>query len=178
MAPEQASGRIDRIAPATDVFALAVILLEMWTGTAFPEAETPWWMIVMRGDGAVRAKLDAVASSVPLAIRDVIARGLAGEPASRPRDAAELALALGAATASSVGRSEVFGPTVAAVPLAPGSPAYDAIDPRGPTLAAAAHPVAGREEAGAPSMLRTFAVAAGFLVALLLLYAVLVLIGK
>jgi eukaryotic-like serine/threonine-protein kinase len=88
MAPEQRLGR--RAGSHTDVYSLAVVLHEMLTGHA-----------------------RAIDPGLPAAVAEVLARGLAAEPARRPAGAgvlvSALAVALGA-TPPSAGPRRRFGP--------------------------------------------------------------------
>jgi eukaryotic-like serine/threonine-protein kinase len=89
MAPEQAAGRHDVDARA-DVYALAVLAYEMLTGEIplpglAESPRLPW------RQPAAYAKLP---SDVPRRVREAIAKGLAADPASRLRTAAEFHRAL------------------------------------------------------------------------------------
>ncbi|WP_437498380.1 protein kinase domain-containing protein [Sorangium sp. So ce1099] len=101
MAPEQAVGAQSEIAPATDVFGLGVILVEMLSLCPYPSRELgsnePWWALVMRDDGAVLSKVTALRAHVPTAIWNVIVAALRREPINRYNVAGSMRRALRAA---------------------------------------------------------------------------------
>ncbi|MBU1985545.1 protein kinase, partial [bacterium] len=85
MAPEQAGG--GEITPATDVFAVGLILFEMLTGRRVHEGAT----MAETFQNVVKyqpPKLDACGDLVPEAVRPVLAAMLERSPAKRPRSAA------------------------------------------------------------------------------------------
>jgi serine/threonine-protein kinase len=90
MAPEQGLGRASAICPATDVFALAVILLELVTGQATVGDEDPWWAWVLRHEGQTRARLDQLRDDVPPPVWEVVERALRYDVQARPADADQL----------------------------------------------------------------------------------------
>ncbi|HTN87490.1 MAG TPA: protein kinase, partial [Sorangium sp.] len=87
MAPEQAVGAQSQIAPATDVFALGVILAEMLSLCPYPSRELgvnePWWALIMRDEGIARSRLASLCGHVPAAVRDVVITALRREPIKR-----------------------------------------------------------------------------------------------
>lgn len=89
MPPEQVQGK--ELGPATDVFAIAVLLMEAWTGTAPFRRATP-----EECDEAMRAPhprpSDFDTHLAPL--DDTISRAMRLDPAERQQDAAEVGRAL------------------------------------------------------------------------------------
>lgn len=90
MAPEQALGRVDDIVPSTDVFVLAVLLIEMLTLPNKATAQSPWWPLAEQGAHHLRRRLRALRLPVPDAMLDVLAASLDAEPSRRPRNAGTL----------------------------------------------------------------------------------------
>ncbi|WP_322487789.1 protein kinase domain-containing protein [Chloroflexus sp.] len=92
MSPEQAQG-LPNVGPATDIYALGVMLYELLTG-AFPfKAETPMAMLAARLVHAPIPPRD-VRGDLPPAVEDVIMRALARKPEARFASAAEMVVAL------------------------------------------------------------------------------------
>ena len=83
MAPEQALGRSGGISPATDVFALGVLLVEMLTLRATPRGDDPWWGVVLRDPSAANLIPTELRSDVPEGVWGVAAQCLAAEPSAR-----------------------------------------------------------------------------------------------
>ncbi len=83
MSPEQASGAIDRLSPASDVFALGGILFAILSGRA-PE------------DGVDVLRVLGAQPRVPAALAEICARAMASAPEDRFADASALAAAIGA----------------------------------------------------------------------------------
>ncbi|MBI5515990.1 MAG: SUMF1/EgtB/PvdO family nonheme iron enzyme [Deltaproteobacteria bacterium] len=112
MAPEQATGLVDAIGPQTDVFALAVLLVELLTGERAPlGGAEPWWALSLRAEETVRSRLAALPGDVPGAVWDTVAWALRRSPGARPADASALGRALreaweGTAPAVSAPRAE------------------------------------------------------------------------
>lgn len=89
MAPEQLAG--EPLTPATDIFAVAALMLEIWTGRA-----------PFRRESAARSELalreppprpsEAIAELAP--VDEIIGRCLRTDPLERPQDASELSRAL------------------------------------------------------------------------------------
>jgi serine/threonine-protein kinase len=97
MAPEQATGQVDRIGPWTDVFALGVLLVELLTGRRTAGGTEPWWALSLRAEGSVRGRLGSMRVDVPSSVWDVVAGALRQDPRARPADAEALRTALQAA---------------------------------------------------------------------------------
>ena len=93
MAPEQALGNTAAIGPATDVFALAVIAVELLTLDAMAAGE-PWWGAALQRAGETAARLYGARRDVPPAVWAVLAHALGPRPGDRPADANALRLAL------------------------------------------------------------------------------------
>lgn len=96
MSPEQAQG-VSNIGPATDIYALGVVLYELLTG-AFPfQADTPMAMLAARLLQTPRPPRD-VRGDLPMPVEDVIMRALARNPDARYDSASALVAALRSAT--------------------------------------------------------------------------------
>jgi serine/threonine-protein kinase len=89
MAPEQVDG--GELGPATDIFAVAVLLMEAWTGTAPFRRPTP-----EECAAAVREKHPRPSDFEPrlLPLDDAIARAMQVDPRARQQEASELARSL------------------------------------------------------------------------------------
>lgn len=85
MAPEQAAGDLDAIAPTTDVYALGVMLYELLTG------ERPLRGTFAEIREALLTRDGPTPSAGPPPLRTLCARALARDPADRPADAGVLA---------------------------------------------------------------------------------------
>jgi serine/threonine-protein kinase len=94
MAPEQFLGNVKAVGPPTDVFALAVMFLEMLTLDAYGPDSRLWWSISWLGEVDVAAHKASVRPEIPAALWAVIGRALHKDPATRPADAAALASAI------------------------------------------------------------------------------------
>ena len=92
MSPEQAQG-LATIGPATDIYALGVVIYELLTGQVPFQADTPMGMLVARLQHAPRPPRDH-RGDLPLAVEDVIMRALARRPEARFGSARELVDAL------------------------------------------------------------------------------------
>jgi len=96
MSPEQSEGRAD-VGPATDIYALAIVLFQMLTGRLPFEADTPIGYALKHMREPV-PQLSTIDPSLPLALQSVIERAMAKRPEDRHATAGELALAFEAAT--------------------------------------------------------------------------------
>ncbi len=103
MAPEQISGQVTR---QTDVFAAAIVLWEALTGQRLFSGENEGQILSKLLSGFVQPP-SAVVPELPVALDDVVLRGLARDPAHRYTTAREFAIALercvGVASASDIG---------------------------------------------------------------------------
>lgn len=89
MPPEQVDGK--SLGPPTDIFAVAVLLMEAWTGTAPFRRNTP-----EECDAAMRDKHPRPSDFDPrlVPLDDVIGRAMKLDPAERQQEASELGRAL------------------------------------------------------------------------------------
>jgi hypothetical protein len=132
LAPEQAMG--ETITPATDVYAVGVLLYEMLAGHP-PFAGDSAVAIAVAQQASTAPDIRDVRPEVPQAVAAAIAAALARDPAQRPATAAELESALhAAASAADAGRV----PTM----LMPGGVAVGGAD-----IATRVVPVAGMPQA-------------------------------
>ncbi len=92
MSPEQAQG-LPTIGPATDIYALGVVVYELLTSKVPFQADTPMGMLVARLQYAPRPPRD-YRGDLPLAVEDVIMRALARRPEARYATAGEMVAAL------------------------------------------------------------------------------------
>lgn len=130
MSPEQAQG-LATIGPATDIYALGVVVYELLTGQVPFQADTPMGMLVARLQYAPRPPRD-YRGDLPLGVEDVIMRALARRPEARFASAHELVAALkqaaGLGTRTFAPQQRPISPPlgVPAQPARPVSPAYGA----------------------------------------------------
>ncbi len=158
MAPEQALGRSGGISPATDVFALGVLLVEMLTLRATPRGDDPWWGVVLSDPSAVRLLPTELRSDVPEGVWTVAAQCLAVEPSARFPSAGAVRMAFRRTGAvSSVNSLSSVGPRPSAAPRSapPSAPAYPPTSyltsPLPPPSAPVARTVFGVPEIALPS---------------------------
>ncbi len=129
MAPEQALGNIAAVGPATDVFALAVIAVELLTLRAMPDEGEPWWGMAMQRAGEIRGLLGSLRDDVPAAVWEVVVAALHPRAADRTPSAGALRRALQATLSAT--------PSLPTVRTAAPAPSYHPTMP----LTAAAVPV-------------------------------------
>jgi len=155
LAPEQILG--ERATAASDVYALAAVLFEGLTGRAPFEAPTPAARLYARLS-APPPSARAIRSELPVAVDDVLARGLARNPKERPVSAAELmrqaaraldanetevAVPRAAPPRRPAGRIALIAAAVAAAIVGIGSAAlFAASDGNGPIVTATPSPTA------------------------------------
>ncbi len=143
LAPEQASG--GAITPATDVYALGVVLFEMLAGRHLFEGES-FVQVAMQHLHADPPRLSDLNPAVPSSLAAVVSRALAKDPAARFADGRAFAAALRAAERALAAPSPVGQPAPPAPPHAvPGGPGS-----RTPTNVPAAAPVQPRPTEHAP----------------------------
>jgi serine/threonine protein kinase len=115
MAPEQIDEELGDVSPATDVFALAVILWEMLTGRAAFRGRTPHavhYQTIHAGRDKLLARLP---ETTPPATRQILNQALAVAPGRRPQQIEDFWTALAATEPT---------PSLTSVPLQP-APAPD-----------------------------------------------------
>ncbi len=123
MSPEQAQG-LPTIGPATDIYALGVVLYELLTGQMPFHADTPMGMLVARLQFAPKPPRDH-RGDLPIAVEDVIMRALARKPEARFHSAADMVAALRSATGISGKSGPVLQQPItpmAGVPVQPMTP--------------------------------------------------------
>ena len=94
MAPEQAMGQVQGVGPWTDVFALAVLLVELLTLRPTPGGEETWWAVTLRANGQVLPSLAAMRGDVPQGVWGVVAQALQPDGRQRPGNGAMFRAAL------------------------------------------------------------------------------------
>jgi len=114
MAPEQAMGQAQGVGPWTDVFALAVLLVEMLTLRATPQGEETWWAVTLRANGQVAPLLTGLRGDVSPALWAVAARALQPDGAQRFGNAGLFRAALRATAAGDA--SAQGAPRTVAIP--------------------------------------------------------------
>ncbi len=95
LSPEQAGG--DKVVPASDIYALGIVLYEMLTGEVPFTADSAVAVAMRHATDEVPAP-SSVNPDVPTELDDVVARATAKDPAARP-SCREMAAALSAAIA-------------------------------------------------------------------------------
>jgi serine/threonine protein kinase len=94
MSPEQASG--EEVTPASDIYALGVVVYEMLTGQLPFTADAPLSVLYMHLSDPPPAA-STLAPDLPAGVDAVLSRALAKSPRERFPSASELAAALEAA---------------------------------------------------------------------------------
>jgi serine/threonine-protein kinase len=150
ISPEQALG--EPATAASDRYALAVVAYELLTGTR-PFAGGPPTAQARQHARAQPARASQAEPGLPRALDDVLARGLAKDPARRPRTATELVTGIEAALGEDVpvvpldGRAPTDS-TRRILPIAPAEPTGRAREPAAP--ASPAGPFAAATLPGRP----------------------------
>ncbi|MFV0453374.1 MAG: serine/threonine-protein kinase [Propioniciclava sp.] len=148
MSPEQARG--ERATPASDVYALAGVLMVMLTGQPPFPGENPI-AVLHRQISDPAPRLSTRRSDVPGTLDDLVARMLAKDPAARP-DTARVVVALDHLRGN-LGRprSAAVAATAVVAPAAfPGPPAATAVMPTPPPPAPPQRPPSGNRPAPVP----------------------------
>jgi serine/threonine protein kinase len=94
MAPEQAFGIQPAISPATDVFALGVLLIELVTLQSASPSQGPWWALVAKNGDLDPWILCNMRPDLPEFIWSIVCKALARRPEDRFRNAGEMRSAL------------------------------------------------------------------------------------
>ncbi|WP_437924154.1 bifunctional serine/threonine-protein kinase/formylglycine-generating enzyme family protein [Sorangium sp. So ce291] len=128
-APEQFHQRFGATGPWTDVFALALVLIEVASGNRALLGSDVTQLFIAATDPAFRPSLRGAGVSAPEAVEAVVRRALAVEPRERYRTAGELWGALDAAMAASGSPFHDAAPA----PRPPSSPALPAAGAAMPT---------------------------------------------
>jgi hypothetical protein len=132
LSPEQVEGRnADRRA---DVFSASVIAAELLMGHPLFRGSSELAVLLAIRDGDIHA-FEQASTGLPDAITDAVRRGLAREPESRAKTAAELAALLEAADVGSRAAGESSARRAAVVGIV-----NEALRSRGPSGTSGAHP--------------------------------------
>jgi hypothetical protein len=114
MAPEQAAGQLDRVAPWTDLYAVGVVLYQMVTGR-LPFEGTPL-SVLPRITHEEPPRPSQLRSDIDPAVEAVILRALRKEPGERFQGAAEFAAALAGQAAERVASPALEASTTEPLP--------------------------------------------------------------
>ncbi len=133
LSPEQAEGKV--ATPASDVYALGVVLFECLTGRRPFDGDSP----VATALAHLRSPMPDLPADVPDDLAAATRRALSKDPAERYLDAAALAAALGASAVVFAGDPTpvVAGATGATQAMAPPTAVLTQAPPEAPTPAAA-----------------------------------------
>ncbi|WP_437660770.1 bifunctional serine/threonine-protein kinase/formylglycine-generating enzyme family protein [Sorangium sp. So ce1182] len=131
-APEQFHQRFGATGPWTDVFALALVLIEVASGNRALLGSDVTQLYIAATDPAFRPSLRGAGVSAPDAVEAVVRRAVAVEPRERYRTAGELWGALEAAMAASGSPVHAAAPAPRP-PSSPSSPALPAAGAATPT---------------------------------------------
>ncbi|WP_437605776.1 bifunctional serine/threonine-protein kinase/formylglycine-generating enzyme family protein [Sorangium sp. So ce834] len=118
-APEQFHQRFGATGPWTDVFALALVLIEVASGSRALLGSDVTQLYIAATDPAFRPSLRGAGVSAPEAVEAVLRRALAVEPRERYRTAGELWGALEAAMAAAVASVALAADATAGAPPTP-----------------------------------------------------------
>ncbi|HLU43979.1 MAG TPA: serine/threonine-protein kinase [Natronosporangium sp.] len=116
LSPEQAAGQV--ATPASDVYALGVVAYQCLAGRRPFEGDNPLEIAMKH----VREQPPPLPPDIPPAVREIVMRALAKDPAERWPSAAALA-AVARQAAATLGASVVIPPPPAAGPISPATPA-------------------------------------------------------
>lgn len=97
MAPEQALGAVDATSPATDIFSMGVVLVELLTLETQPPSQAPWWLEAARANVQDPEIFNRMRPNVPQGIWDIVMRALSTRPEERFQTAGEMRTALNSA---------------------------------------------------------------------------------
>src|SRR5579859_4353710 len=101
MSPEQALGNQSKVGPASDVFALGVLLVELVTAERAPRgASRAWWQVVLEQGAPTARELGRLQNHVPERVWAVVSRALERQPSDRFADGWVFRDALAAALAA------------------------------------------------------------------------------
>ncbi|MBA2386898.1 MAG: serine/threonine protein kinase [Acidimicrobiia bacterium] len=123
VAPEQAAGQ--RATPATDLYAVGVVMYEMLSGEAPFHAETPIATLLAHRDAPV-PDVRQTRPEVPAALAAAITTAMAKQPADRFGSAGEMRTAITNSTTSTP--ADPTAPATVAIP-AGATAAYSSLDP-------------------------------------------------
>ncbi|WP_437893758.1 SUMF1/EgtB/PvdO family nonheme iron enzyme [Sorangium sp. So ce124] len=140
-APEQFHHRFGATGPWTDVFALALVLIEVASGNRALLGSDVTQLYIAATDPAFRPSLQGAGVSAPDAVEAVVRRALAIDPRERYRTAGELWGALEAAMATAAPAGAVA--LEAGIPPAGAAPGAAALGVAGTERVAAGPPAGG-----------------------------------
>ncbi|HRI64814.1 MAG TPA: serine/threonine-protein kinase, partial [Polyangium sp.] len=127
-APEQFNKQRGASGPWTDVFALALVFVELVSGRKALEGDDPTELYVMAADPMMRPTARARGARVPDVVEKVLEKALAVEPKHRYPDCGTFWDALVAALAESRGsRPSLSGASAPATPIASGDAHADSM---------------------------------------------------